>query len=92
VRKPQADLSAAVASAEKRYALTQAEARVLRALIEVGGGVAPSASALGLSRSTVKTHLARLFVKTGARGQVQLVKLIAGFGDTERQSEELGRK
>ena len=82
MRKPQADFSAAIASAEKRHVLTQA----------VGGGAAPSASALGLSRSTLKTHLARFFAKAGTRGQVQLVKLTAQFGNTKRQSRWLGQK
>jgi DNA-binding CsgD family transcriptional regulator len=84
LRKPHLDLSTAIAAAAKRYALTEAEARVLQAVIEVGGGVALSASALGLSRSTVKTHLEHLFAKTGTRRQLQLVKLIAGFESPDR--------
>jgi DNA-binding NarL/FixJ family response regulator len=52
--------------------------RVLLAIVDVGG-VPESAVALGIAESTVKTHLGRLFVKTGARRQADLVKIVAGF-------------
>jgi DNA-binding CsgD family transcriptional regulator len=60
------------------YKLTPTELRVLFALVEVGG-VPEVAEALGIAETTVKTHLARLFAKTGARRQAELVKLVAGF-------------
>jgi DNA-binding CsgD family transcriptional regulator len=60
------------------YKLTPTELRVLFALVEVGG-VPDVAAALGIAETTVKTHLARLFAKTGARRQAELVKLVAGF-------------
>jgi DNA-binding CsgD family transcriptional regulator len=41
------------------------------------GGVAEVARALGTAPSTVKTHLLRIFQKTGATRQVDLVKLVA---------------
>jgi DNA-binding CsgD family transcriptional regulator len=51
---------------------------VLLAIVEVGG--APKvADALGVAESTVKTHLGRLFEKTGAGRQADLVRLVAGF-------------
>ena len=62
----------------KSYELTPTELRVLLAIIEVGG-VPDVAAALGIANLTVKTHLGRLFEKTGARRQVDLVKLVAGF-------------
>ena len=34
---------------------------------------------LGVSQATVKTHLQRVFGKTGAARQSELVKLIAGY-------------
>ena len=37
------------------------------------------AVALGVAATTVKTHLARLFAKTGTNRQADLVKLVAGF-------------
>jgi DNA-binding CsgD family transcriptional regulator len=36
---------------------------------------------LGIAESTVKTHLHRVFDKTGARRQADLVKLTAGFSN-----------
>jgi DNA-binding CsgD family transcriptional regulator len=60
------------------YQLTPMELRVLLAVVEIGG--APDvADALGVSTETVKTHLARLFAKTGSRRQADLVRLVAGF-------------
>jgi DNA-binding CsgD family transcriptional regulator len=37
------------------------------------------ASALGIASSTVKTHLGRVYDKTGTARQADLVKLVAGF-------------
>jgi len=60
------------------YRLTPTELRVLTAIVDVGG-VPDVAAALGIAETTVKTHLGRLFAKTGARRQAELVKLVAGF-------------
>jgi DNA-binding CsgD family transcriptional regulator len=60
------------------YRLTPTELRVLTALVDVGG-VPDVAAALGIAETTVKTHLGRLFAKTGTRRQAELVKLVAGF-------------
>jgi DNA-binding CsgD family transcriptional regulator/PAS domain-containing protein len=62
----------------KTYRLTPMELRVLLAIVEVGG-VPEVAEALGIGESTVKTHLGRLYEKTGARRQADLVKLFAGY-------------
>jgi DNA-binding CsgD family transcriptional regulator len=62
----------------RAYDLTATELRVLLAIVDVGG-VPESAVALGIAESTVKTHLGNLFVKTGARRQADLVKIVAGF-------------
>jgi DNA-binding CsgD family transcriptional regulator len=60
------------------YKLTPAELRVLLAIVDVGG-VPEVAAALGVAVTTVKTHLNRLFEKTGVGRQADLVKLVAGF-------------
>jgi DNA-binding CsgD family transcriptional regulator len=60
------------------YGLTPSELRVLTAIVEVGG-VRETAEALGIGEATVKTHLHRLFGKTGTTRQADLVKLVAGF-------------
>jgi DNA-binding CsgD family transcriptional regulator len=62
----------------RTFALTPAELRVLRTIVEVGG-VAETSAALGIAESTVKTHLHHVFAKTGTRRQVDLVKLAAGY-------------
>ncbi len=48
----------------KAYKLTPTELRVLLAIVEVGG-VPEVAEALGIAETTVKTHLGRVFEKTG---------------------------
>jgi DNA-binding CsgD family transcriptional regulator/PAS domain-containing protein len=62
----------------RTYKLTPTESRVLLAIVEVGG-IPEVAAALGIADSTVKTHVGRLFEKTGASRQADLVKLFAGF-------------
>ena len=64
----------------KTFKLTPSELRVLLAIVEVGG-VAETADALGIGPGTVKTHLLRVFGKTGTSCQVELVKLVAGFSN-----------
>jgi DNA-binding CsgD family transcriptional regulator len=61
-----------------RYGLTPMEVSVLSAIVEAGG-VPEVADELGIARSTVKTHLLRIFAKTGTRRQAELVKLVAGL-------------
>jgi len=62
----------------KTYKLTPTELRVLRAIVNVGG-VRQVAGNLGVADTTVKTHLGRLFEKTGVSRQADLVKLVAGY-------------
>jgi DNA-binding CsgD family transcriptional regulator len=62
----------------KTYSLTPTELRVLHAIVDIGG-VPEVSAALGVAVTTVKTHLGRLFDKTGTRRQAELVKLAAGF-------------
>jgi DNA-binding CsgD family transcriptional regulator len=62
----------------KTYRLTPMELRILLAIVEVGGGP-QVAETLGIGEGTVKTHLKRLYAKTGARRQADLVKLFAGY-------------
>ena len=64
----------------KTYKLTPTELRVLLAIVEVGG-VPEVATALGVADTTVKTHLGRVFQKTSATRQADLVKLVAGFSN-----------
>jgi DNA-binding CsgD family transcriptional regulator len=58
--------------------LTPTEARVA-ALVGAGPGAPEIAATLGVSITTVKTHLSRVFDKTGARSQAELARLIASI-------------
>ena len=60
------------------FNLTPAELRVLLAIVDVGG-VPEIAEAFGVADSTVRTHVRRLFEKTGTSRQADLVKLVAGY-------------
>jgi DNA-binding CsgD family transcriptional regulator/PAS domain-containing protein len=62
----------------KLYKLTPMELRVLFAIVQVGG-VPEVAAMMGSSSSTIRTHLRRLFSKTGTDRQADLVKLVAGY-------------
>jgi DNA-binding CsgD family transcriptional regulator len=62
----------------KTYRLTPTELRVLLAIVEVGG-VPQVSTVLGIAETTIKTHLRRVFIKTGAERQADLVKIVAGF-------------
>jgi DNA-binding CsgD family transcriptional regulator len=78
VRKVAIDIPSPLETVARRHRLTPSELRVLLAIVEVGG--APEvAQALGVSETTVKTHLRHIFEKTGTSRQAELVKLVAGF-------------
>jgi DNA-binding CsgD family transcriptional regulator len=62
----------------KMFKLTPTELRVLLAIVEVGG-VPEVAAALGVADTTVRSHVSRLFQKTGTKRQADLVKLVAGY-------------
>ncbi|PIT05393.1 transcriptional regulator [Bradyrhizobium nitroreducens] len=64
----------------RTFELTPAELRVLLSIVEVGG-IPETAAALGVAETTAKTHLHRVFAKTGVSRQVDLVKLAAGFAN-----------
>jgi DNA-binding CsgD family transcriptional regulator len=64
----------------KAYRLTPSELRVLIAVVEIGG-IPEVAKALGVSSTTVKSHLGQVYEKTGIHRQADLVKLFAGFSN-----------
>jgi DNA-binding CsgD family transcriptional regulator len=60
------------------YDMTPTEARVMLQIGQ-GHGVANVADALGISENTVKTHLARVFHKTGTSRQSEVVALVSSL-------------
>jgi len=80
VRKAALDVTSPAEVIAKTYKLTPTELRVLMAIVEIGG-VPEVAAALGVAETTVKTHLRRLFEKTGTSRQVELVKLAASYSN-----------
>jgi DNA-binding CsgD family transcriptional regulator len=62
----------------RAYSLTLAELRVLLAIVDIGG-VPEVAEVLGIGITTVKTHLGRIYRKTGSSRQADLVKVVAAF-------------
>ncbi|MCC6776176.1 MAG: PAS domain-containing protein [Hyphomicrobiales bacterium] len=61
------------------YGLTQAEARVAMC-IAAGATVLEAAHRLNVSPNTIKTHLRKVFAKTGTTGQAELVRLMTSIG------------
>jgi DNA-binding CsgD family transcriptional regulator len=57
------------------YGLTDAEQRIAGAVAE-GNTSLQAAKALGLSEATVRTHLTRIFSKTGVSRQAELIALM----------------
>jgi DNA-binding CsgD family transcriptional regulator len=80
VRKATLDVPSPLETVAKRHRLTPSELRVLLAIVEIGG-VPEVANALGISETTVKTHLRHLFEKTSTTRQADLVKLVARFAN-----------
>lgn len=80
VRKMQLDIQFSSELMARMFELTPAETKVLLAIVEVGG-VPEVAGALGIAETTVKTHLHRVFSKTGTNRQADLVKLSASFSN-----------
>lgn len=60
------------------YGLTDGEARIAAA-VAGGAGISAVAQALGISRNTVKTHLSRVFAKTGTTRQTELARLVTAM-------------
>jgi DNA-binding CsgD family transcriptional regulator len=78
VRKASLAVASVPGAIGSAFKLTPTELRVLLAVVEVGG-IPEVAMAFGVADSTVRTHVSRLFEKTGAARQADLVKLVAGY-------------
>jgi DNA-binding CsgD family transcriptional regulator len=60
----------------RRFGLTPSETRVLLAILE-GKSPRAIAAAQGVGMPTVRTHLSRLYDKTGTTGQTDIVRLVS---------------
>jgi DNA-binding CsgD family transcriptional regulator len=78
VRKAAFDLPHPMDVISSTFKLTPAEMRILMMIVQVGG-VPDIARVLGISETTVKTHLQHVFEKTGTQRQADLVKLVAAY-------------
>jgi DNA-binding CsgD family transcriptional regulator len=78
VRKASLDGPTPTEAMVDAYKLTPAELRVLLAIVQIGG-VPDAAPILGVSETTVRTHLQHIFEKTNTSRQADLVKLVASF-------------
>ncbi len=75
---PGAPARAASAAIQNAFGLTVAESRVA-VLVASGLSGPQTATTLGLSPETVKTHLKRCFEKTGVHSQVGLARLLGAL-------------
>jgi DNA-binding CsgD family transcriptional regulator len=60
------------------YELTRAEGRLLDLILD-GLGLFEAAERLGVSRNTARTHMKRIYAKTGARRQAELIRRLANL-------------
>ena len=60
-----------------KYGLTDAEARFAQEIVK-GDGKRAAAARCGISYSTARTHLSRIFEKTGVHRQAALVRILSG--------------
>lgn len=72
---PRRRRGASLAEMAEFYGISQAEARLLKALVE-GERLAAYAARAGVSLNTVKTQLAQLFAKTGENRQSDLIRRV----------------
>lgn len=80
VRRAEIPVVSGVEAIARSHKLTPSEMRVLQA-VGTGGSVREIADALGVKSATVKTHLASIFRRTGARRRSDLLRQIASHGN-----------
>ncbi|MBT8415469.1 MAG: LuxR family transcriptional regulator [Boseongicola sp.] len=68
-----------LAVAQAVFGLSDGQLKVARHIAD-GVGVKGAADALGISVNTARTHLARLYAKTGVNSQTALVRLLLSVG------------
>jgi DNA-binding CsgD family transcriptional regulator len=74
---PDRQFDAPVASFAAAYSLTSAETRFLKEILS-GMGLPRAAERLRISQNTARTHLQRIFAKTNASNQLELIRIFSG--------------
>ncbi|QOZ48674.1 LuxR family transcriptional regulator [Bradyrhizobium sp. CCBAU 53340] len=87
VRKAALTIPSRSEAIAKAFKLTPTELRVLLTIVELGG-IPRVAAALGVATTTIRTHVNRLFEKTGTARQADFVKLVAGYATPLRRLGE----
>jgi DNA-binding CsgD family transcriptional regulator len=80
IRDPRAGRAARVETLRGRFGLTRAEAELAIEML-AGDGRQAAADRCGISINTARTHLIRIFDKTGVKRQAELIRLIMESGD-----------
>jgi DNA-binding CsgD family transcriptional regulator len=65
---------------QDQYQLSQSEAHLARYLT-MTGSMTDTVEQLGITRNTAKTHMRRIFEKTGINTQLQLARLVHKLSD-----------
>jgi len=78
IRKEVLELPSSIEVFARAFALTPAESRVLLASLQVAA-VSDIAALLGIAAPTIKTHLRRVYAKTGTTRQAELIRRVAGY-------------
>ena len=75
VRDPETEIKARIDDLRARFGLTAAEAALALEIVK-GDGRQAAADRLGITVGTARSHLTRIFDKTGVRHQAELVRLL----------------
>lgn len=78
LRDPSKERATQIGDVTRHFGLTKAEQGLLDILVQ-GASLSDAAQMLGVARSTARTHLQRLFDKTGKRRQVDLLRMVASL-------------
>lgn len=75
VGDPERDIAPPSEDLRSRFGLTRAQAELALEMLK-GDGIQAAADRMSISRATARTHLARIFEKTGTQRQAELVRAL----------------
>jgi DNA-binding CsgD family transcriptional regulator/PAS domain-containing protein len=79
VSDPDQDAAPPAEDLQGRFGLTRAQAALALEILH-GDGIQAAAERLSITRATARTHLARIFEKTGTQRQSELVRVLLSMG------------